>query len=147
MSARRGLAALALALGLGLTGLAQAHKPSDAYLTLSVDERGVVTQRLDIALRDLAREVDLDRDDDAELRWGEVRAAWPQLAPWSAEQVVLQRGERRCEAGEAAPPAIDQHGDGPYLVIRRSWDCGAGAAPLALRYHLFQQTEIGRAHV
>jgi len=62
---------LALA-ALSLGQAALAHKPSDAYLTLEV-EGTQITQRLDVHLRDLDRELVLDHDDDGRLQWAEVR--------------------------------------------------------------------------
>ena len=54
---------------------AQAHKPSDSYLTMSVPKDGSdVAVRWDIALRDLDYVLQLDRDNDGALTWGEVRA-------------------------------------------------------------------------
>ena len=54
---------------------AQAHKPSDSYLTMSVQTGGSdVAVRWDIALRDLDYVLQLDRDNDGALTWGEVRA-------------------------------------------------------------------------
>jgi len=43
-------------------GLAFAHKPSDSYLTVHVDERGGLSGRWDIALRDLDFAIGLDAD-------------------------------------------------------------------------------------
>ncbi|TXC66977.1 hypothetical protein FSC37_18055 [Piscinibacter aquaticus] len=62
----RQLFTLALAL---VAGAAQAHKSSDAYLRWQVDGARI-EQRVDIALRDLDRELELDADGDGQLRWG-----------------------------------------------------------------------------
>ncbi len=48
---------------------AQAHKPSDSYLTLTVQEAQVLV-RWDVALRDLDPELGLDMNDDGVLSWG-----------------------------------------------------------------------------
>ena len=51
---------------------AHAHKPSDSYLTLRTQDN-TVSIRWDIALRDLDYVLQLDRDGNGELTWGEVR--------------------------------------------------------------------------
>jgi len=56
-----------------LTIPAQAHKPSDSYLTLTVGGPPVAV-RWDIALRDLDNVLALDRDADGAITWGELRA-------------------------------------------------------------------------
>jgi hypothetical protein len=53
--------------------IAEAHKPSDSYLALSV--QGTIVQgQWDIALRDLDFAIGLDADGDGEITWGEVKA-------------------------------------------------------------------------
>jgi signal transduction histidine kinase len=55
-----------------LSSPAAAHKPSDSYLTLRGEPDGIAV-RWDIALRDLDYVLQLDRDGNGELTWGEVR--------------------------------------------------------------------------
>jgi hypothetical protein len=52
---------------------AQAHKPSDSYLALSVDGTALRGQ-WDIALRDLEFAIGLDADGNGEITWGELKA-------------------------------------------------------------------------
>ena len=66
---------------------AQAHKPSDSYL--SVDVKGQqVSGRWDIALRDLDFALQLDRDGDGQLTWGEIRAQHAQIAAYALERAI-----------------------------------------------------------
>ena len=55
-----------------------AHQSSEAYLSYRVDGADV-EQRLDIALRDLDRDLALDAEGDGTLSWGEVRQRWPDI--------------------------------------------------------------------
>jgi hypothetical protein len=64
-------AALAVALSLA-SGWAQAHRPSDAFLTLEIREHRI-EGRWEIALRDLDLALGLDRNGDHQLSWGELR--------------------------------------------------------------------------
>ena len=52
---------------------AQAHKPSDSYLVVSV-EQNIVRGQWDIALRDLDFAIGLDSNGNGEITWGELRA-------------------------------------------------------------------------
>ena len=57
-----------------LSASAWAHKPSDSYLTLRATEGSKdITVRWDIALRDLDYVLQLDRNGNGEISWGEVR--------------------------------------------------------------------------
>ena len=93
LSGRRFIGGLLLALA--LAPAAHAHKPSDAYLTLRVNAE-TIEQRLDIALRDLDRDLTLDADDDGELRWGEVRGRWPEIERLADAGVQLAAEGRDC---------------------------------------------------
>lgn len=132
---------------------AHAHKASDAYLQWQVDGT-TVTERLDIALRDLDRDLDLDADGDGNLTWGEVRSRWPDLQALATASVQLQSAAGGTGAPAATPtactatftgsPALDEHSDGRYAVLTRQWQCaGTAGAPLALsvRYDLFARTD------
>lgn len=116
---------------------AQAHKPGDAYLSLHVDGARIEA-RWDLHLRDLDRELALDADGDRRLRWGEVRSRWPQIeaAAWPA--LELDAGAAQCRPlPAAAAPSLDDHSDGAYAVLHRSWACAAPPQALRIGYRLF----------
>ena len=146
-SLRRGLAATAILAGMlaGLLGasIAEAHKASDAYLQWRVDGP-VATLRVDIALRDLDRDLVLDADDDGLLRWGEVRSRAADIESFADRG--LQRGVRdargaACRPGAHVPLQLDQHSDGRYAVLVRTWTCEAAPATGTLSYALFSTTD------
>ena len=74
------LAALPLAL---LPGPAAAHKPSDSYLTVTVDANAALQGQWDIALRDLDFALGLDADGNGEITWGELRARHDAIASYA----------------------------------------------------------------
>ena len=77
------------ALALSLIALvAQAHKPSDSYLSLQVDGEKI-TGQWDIALRDLDLVLDLDRNSDASIDWGEVRTRHADIAAYGLSRLAL----------------------------------------------------------
>ena len=53
-----------------------AHKPSDSYLAVavenSVNEKSIINGQWDIALRDLDYAIGLDEDANSEITWQEV---------------------------------------------------------------------------
>src|SRR5215470_13419372 len=70
------------------TALAHAHKPSDSYLTLSVQGEHV-TGQWDIALRDLDFAIGLDADGNGEITWGEVKAKHKEIAAYALSRLVI----------------------------------------------------------
>jgi len=136
--ALRALAALLLA---GLChSAANAHKPSDAYLQLQVDG-AVVEQRLDVALRDLDRDLALDADENGQLEWGEVRTRWAELEALAAQAVTLSADGQPCVARAGGTPLLDEHSDGRYAVLTRRYTCPQPVRQLAVGYRLFAQTD------
>jgi hypothetical protein len=119
---------------------AAAHKASDAYLSLRVEGERVV-QRLDIALKDLDREIGLDADGDALLRWGEVRQRWPDIERLAAGAVRLSSGGRPCVPESGAPPQLDSHTDGRYAVVSLTLRCAGPVAALDVDYRLFADSD------
>ncbi|WP_431256959.1 HupE/UreJ family protein [Roseateles chitinivorans] len=140
---RRVLAAcLALA---GVTGvsIAEAHKASDAYLQLRTDGTAA-TLRIDIALRDLDRDLVLDADDDGLLRWGEVRsraADIESLTDLGVRMEIRDAQGAACRAGAHAPLQLAQHSDGRYAVLVQTWTCAQAPASGNLSYDLFATTD------
>ena len=139
--------ACALALLMAVAPLAQAHKASDAYLTLHVDGL-TVDARIDIALRDLDRDLDLDTDADDRLTWKEVRTRWADIAALARKEIRLRADGARCtpdaapaHVTEADAPALTQHSDGAYAVLRTHWRCAAPVQALSVEYTLFANTD------
>jgi hypothetical protein len=135
---RRWLPIIGIAL-LASTSNAFAHKPSDAYLFISVDA-DKVDVRWDIALRDLDAGFDLDADGNRELTWGEVRAHFDEIDRYALARLKIDDG--RC-VPKLIDHALDHHSDGAYLVLRMSAACKAGDR-IALDYKLF--TEMDPTH-
>ena len=120
---------------------AQAHKPSDSYLTLKVDGSSLSGQ-WDIALRDLDFALGLDANGDGRITWGEVRARHTEIAAFAAARLVVSGDGQRCTLQTGAQQ-VDSHTDGAYTVIPLRVTCPSTAAAaqlpanLALQYTLF----------
>jgi len=131
--------------GLLLAGAAVAHKPSDAYLRLSLQgPQQQLEQRFDIALRDLDRELQLDADDDGQLQWGEIRRRSAEIAAMAEAGLDLKLVDARgaaCQPQAFEPLQIDSHSDGRYVVLRRQIRCTAAPQDLTLAYRLFAASD------
>ena len=129
---------LAAFLVLLLTTAAWAHKPSDSYLTL----RGTATSddiavRWDIALRDLDYVLDLDRDGNGALTWGEVRQRSADITRYATTHLELRTtGDAPCQWETSAPLMLDKHSDGTYAVLSLAARCEGLAGGLKARYSL-----------
>jgi hypothetical protein len=117
-------------------GTALAHKPSDSYLAVRVED-GAVRGQWDIALRDLEFALGLDADGNGEITWGELKAKRREIEAYALSRLGISADERSC----ALAPAdflVDDHSDGAYAVLRFQADCGARApASVELAYSLF----------
>jgi hypothetical protein len=119
-------ACLALLLSV-LTTPAQAHKPSDSYLTLTVNGSSVAGQ-WDIALRDLDFALGLDANGDGDITWGEVRARHADIAAFAQARLNVKAVDASTPEGSACtlqigPQAVDSHTDGAYTVMPLQFNC------------------------
>lgn len=120
----------------------QAHQASEAYLSYRV-EGADVEQRLDIALRDLDRDLGLDADGDGNLSWGEVRQRWPDIERLADGAVRFTAEGRPCDRLGETLPQLDTHSDGTHAVLVSRWRCGATVDELVIDYRLFAATDVG----
>lgn len=115
---------------------AQAHKPSDSYLSLTVHGQQIEGQ-WDIALRDLDFAIGLDGNGDGALTWDELRARHEAIAAYALQRLHIASGQRACPL-RAMEQLIDRHTDGAYSVLRFQASCpGAAPASLTIGYTLF----------
>jgi len=115
---------------------ALAHKPSDSYLTLRLRSgENSVHAQWDIALRDLDLALDLDRNRDNAISWGEVRVREADLFGYALQRLTLSSDDVSCplRPGELL---IDDHSDGAYAVLNFEASCAAAPRRLAVDYRL-----------
>jgi hydrogenase/urease accessory protein HupE len=122
---------------------AQAHKASDAYLSISFATQSAPQPelRLSVALRDADRAFDgLDANNDRQLTLGEVKAAMPVLLAWANQGMALQ-----CESKEQpsnfAFEALEQRSDGVFARLKTSLPRTCNLANTRLRYSLMQDLD------
>lgn len=128
-------AALLSILVLVLASPAQAHKPSDSYLTLQLQDQRI-TGRWDIALRDLDFALGLDADGDGAIRWGEVKARRAQIQAYALSHLTVDGDGKPCWLHDS-DLLIDQHSDGAYAVLVLSGACPAKPQRVGVAYSLF----------
>lgn len=121
---------------------AWAHQSSEAYLRYRVDG-AEVEQRLDVALRDLDRDLGLDADGDGVLSWGEVRARWGDIERLASDGLRFTVDGAACQSNGAGTPQLDEHSDGMHAVLVTRWRCPAAVQALAIDYRLFAATDAG----
>jgi hypothetical protein len=130
---------LALAFAALCIATAQAHKPSDAYLTLARDG-AALTGQFDIALRDLDNALGLDANGDGEITWGELRARHGEIAAYALSRLSVRSAGEAC-ALRATDHLVDTHTDGAYAVIRLEGACPESGPTLAIDYTLFRELD------
>ncbi|MDH5739599.1 MAG: HupE/UreJ family protein [Nitrospira sp.] len=113
---------------------AWAHKPSDSYLSLAVQNDHVEGQ-WDIALRDFNDAVGLDSDGNGQLTWGEVRDKHREISTYALSRLILSADARVCTT-QVLEELIDHHTDGAYSVLRFHSDCSGPIERLVVDYQL-----------
>ncbi|UUZ73619.1 HupE/UreJ family protein [Polaromonas sp. P1(28)-8] len=120
-----------------LQGTAWAHKPSDSYLTLrAASGSSDIAVRWDIALRDLDYVLQLDRDGNGELIWGEVKQRSDEITRLATSRLELTVADKPCAWVTSGPLALDKHSDGTYAVLSLTAQCASLTSALKARYSL-----------
>jgi hypothetical protein len=117
-----------------LASAAQAHRASDAFLTVEVDG-SQLRGHWEIALRDLAAIVDIDPDRDGEITWGELRSAQPAIAAGAERALAISADDRACSL-RAVDLQVSDRVDGRFAWIELAGNCPSAPSQLSLRYHL-----------
>jgi hypothetical protein len=120
-------------------GQAHAHKPSDSYLMLSLQDARV-TGQWDIALRDLDYAIGLDADGNGEITWREVKARHQEIAAYAMARLAIAADGAACPT-TVTQHLIDNHSDGAYAVLRFAAACPSVPEELQVTYRLFSDID------
>jgi hypothetical protein len=117
-----------------------AHKASDSYLSLTVDG-AKITGQWDIALRDLDLVLDLDRNQDDAIDWGEVRTRHADIAAYALGRLTIKALDAEGINGSSCALSVtdhkvDRHTDGAYAVLNLAGSCPTVAARVSVDYRL-----------
>jgi hypothetical protein len=128
---------LLLLLALLMHASAWAHKPSDSYVTLrATADSDDIAVRWDIALRDLDYVLELDRDGNGALTWGEVRQREGDITRYATTHLALTAADKACSWEITGPMMLDKHSDGTYAVLALAAKCDNLDKGLKARYSL-----------
>ena len=116
---------------------AQAHKPSDSYLSITQADSGALSGRWDIALRDLDFAIGLDADGDGAITWGEVRAKHADIAAYALARLALQGDDGAPCSVSVGAQMLEEHTDGTYTVMPLAIACARTPSQLTIGYTLF----------
>ena len=111
---------------------AYAHKPSDSYLTINVNNQASITKnsadkkvlngQWDIALRDLDFAVGLDSNANSEITWQEVKTKQKDIFAYALARLTIDSNRQSCSI-TPQQMLIDKHTDGAYAVIKFIINC------------------------
>lgn len=128
------LVCLMLSLGVGVDS-ALAHKPSDSYLTLDLNQPQLAL-RTDIALRDLELAVGLDQNGDGQITWGEVKLRAEAATAYLFSRLQLTVDGQPCQPVVGTTRIVD-HSDGAYLSLGLTSACALTAdSQVSVNYQL-----------
>ena len=136
---RRVLITLLLIASQCFATIVHAHKASDSYLSLKVDG-AKITGQWDIALRDLDFVLELDRNADSVIDWGEVRSRHAEIAAYAIQNLDLKSGDKACPV-TIGDQLIDTHSDGAYAVLKLSTTCPNAVEALTVDYRLLFEVD------
>ena len=78
----------------------------------------------------------LDRDGNGEITWGEVRLRNEDITRLATSRLQLSSGGKECTWVTAAPLMLDKHSDGTYAVLSLSAQCASLSTSLKAKYSL-----------
>lgn len=129
---------------------AWAHKPSDAHLRLAPSgETGVITGRLDVAIRDLDGALGVDSDGNGQITWAELSAAAPRIAGYLDSRLAITTGGTACAKTLGSGALVDLS-DGAYWAVPLSIRCPGSARSIEIAYSLLFDIDSmhrGLAHI
>ena len=115
-------------------GAAQAHRPSDAFLTLEITGAQLHGQ-WEIALRDLDVVVAIDADGDRSLTWGELKAGRAAIDEALSGALKIEAGGHAC-ALRTTELMVNVRVEGRFAWIGLAGECPAAPEALTLEYSL-----------
>lgn len=119
-----------------------AHRPSDAFLTLSETSSSLVL-RVDVPVRDLDFVLGFDENADGAVTWGELRGSAPRLGQYVLQRLNVASDGRPCALAQSDELRVAQHSSGTYAVLTLDVRCDARPRLVALDYRLFFDVDTG----
>ena len=116
------------------TTLAFAHKASDAFLTLDIDNKNN-TGHLELALRDLEMAIGLDENQDGNITWRELTSKREIIGQYINKRIQFKSNNTLCSI-IPTEYLVDNHSDGSYLVYYFILNCQSLINLLIIDYQI-----------
>ncbi|MGA2564705.1 MAG: HupE/UreJ family protein [Steroidobacteraceae bacterium] len=135
----KAFATLAGLICLLLGSSAQAHIASNGFLVAEVSGENVKGS-IELAVRDVELAIGVDRNNDGNITWGELRASAPQLRQYVAEHLHFAAQGRACTLSFEQLQVNDRV-DGSYSWLPWTALCSAPIRQLSVSYALMQDID------
>jgi HupE / UreJ protein len=122
-------------------GIAQAHKPSDAFMAVEA-----VSVRLSLALKDIDAAIEsFDQNLDRQLTYAEFKSAVPAIEILVKKDISLYCGVDKLNPSwrvdeSSGVSALEKRNDGVYVRLKADFSCFNNQT-LQLRYRLFEDID------
>jgi hypothetical protein len=137
------LAAIALAFW---SAMANAHRPSDAFVMLTLNGEAISGQ-WEIAVRDIEAAFGVDANRDSSITWGEVRAAQDKIISQLTPALRIRGDDIECRLA-VTELLINDRLDGRFAWFSLAGTCPRAPSALGIDYHfLFELDPSHRAIV
>lgn len=114
----------------------EAHKPSDSYLRIQMDEEGEALHvQWEIALKDLELLIGIDSDGDRNITWGELKERRDAIAAHALNRLEIKNGIQKVELA-VEDLLFTEHSDGGYAVLVLTPELSGSTESLSVRYDL-----------
>lgn len=113
-------------------GSAGAHTFAMSFVSIDSATDSSVSASFDVAIRDLHHLLNLDRDGNAEITWGELTAASNAIEALVLSRTQLSTARGACTLGGRDAMALAEHGDGLYAHLSLQLECANAAASLRI---------------
>lgn len=133
--------ALLFVILMSISGVSWSHQTSDSFLYLNTAN---AEGRLDIAISDLQRLVNLDSDNDGQISWQELQDQQKSLDAYVQPRISISTAQASCDLSWQTP-ALTQHAAGYHLAFPFTVECPDPAA-WTIRYNiLFDRDALHRS--
>jgi len=116
-----------------------AHKSSDSYLIINVDQKDISLQ-WDIAIRDLQNVINIDLDGDEVIKWQEVKNKQADIFAYALARLSTRFGIAECSYNSTHLKA-NERSDGFYAVLYAQGHCDRAVENIEIQYDLFFEVD------
>lgn len=114
------------------TGSVHAHTFAMSLLSIDRVTDASVEATFDVDVRDLNHLLNLDRDGNSEITWGELTAADKAIEALVLSRTQLRTADSACSVGGRDAMALAEHSDGIYAHLSLKLTCANAVASLSI---------------